>query len=822
MQSNHSNSEPNSEQLKEALFTSYVLGECNDTEKSEVEAAITADPALQAELDAIRATHAQVEGALASLPPLQLRPEQRAKLEAEISDAAIATSTSSNMKLQLAGTNQDQNTSREDETDSTYQLSIWTKRSTWFGIGSAALAACLMFVVALPLFVNPQNEDSNDVALETDGRDRVDSLGTPPPPSSSPIDELLASRGTRQDKSKVDGADSSGRETEAMLIEVPAADYAAERIDSFAEQPPITVAPSDNNERMGNNLGRRARGRAAAPGGGGLGGGGGGRGLGEMGGGHSGEPATGGALPRMQQREILAETDDAAIEVKEELARQSMEMEDLDLLRDFTEVKKSTDSAISTFSIDVDTASYALVRRLLQQNQLPTGDDIRIEEMLNYFPYDDPAPSPDSQHPMQITTEVAMCPWNPAHRLARVAMKATEIDMANRVGSNLVFLIDVSGSMRGSDRLPLLQKSMNMLTDELTADDRVAIVTYASGSQVVLPSTPASRKDVIQGSIEELQAGGSTHGSAGIQLAYDQASQHTIAGGNNRVIWATDGDLNVGITSDDALVDLIEEKRKQGTMLTVLGFGTGNLKDGKLEAISNAGNGTYAYIDSEKEAKRVLIDQIGGTLFTVAKDVKIQVEFNPEKVAEYRLIGYDNRRLANESFRNDAVDAGELGAGHHVTALYEIIPVDAFADADTDDPEDAQTEPQNEEGELFFNDPDHAEDLLAVRVRYKEPEGSTATEFFTTAVDDQQSFESASADFQFSAAIATFALALENDDKSNPATLRLARELAMPAAATDDTGYKSEFLSLIKIAERLRKAAGNITPSSTTDHGSND
>ena len=328
----------------------------------------------------------------------------------------------------------------------------------------------------------------------------------------------------------------------------------------------------------------------------------------------------------------------------------------------------------STFSIDVDTASYSNVRRFLTQNMLPPPDAVRIEEFLNYFPYHDAPPPSSSEHPFAVHVEIAGCPWNARHRLARIGIAARPIDQSRRAASNLVLLIDVSGSMDQPNKLPLVQWGLQRLVDQLGENDRVAIVVYASASGLVLPSTSCIHKAEILSAIEQLRAEGSTNGGAGIQLAYDVATKNFIKNGTNRVILATDGDLNVGVTSDDDLVRLIEAKAKSGVFLSVLGFGTGNIKDGKLEKLADKGNGHYAYIDSPREAYKVLVEEMGANLITVAKDVKIQVDFNPDRVSAYRLIGYEDRALPNEAFLDDTKDAGEIGAGHHVTALYELVP----------------------------------------------------------------------------------------------------------------------------------------------------
>ncbi|HED64336.1 MAG TPA: VWA domain-containing protein, partial [Planctomycetes bacterium] len=398
---------------------------------------------------------------------------------------------------------------------------------------------------------------------------------------------------------------------------------------------------------------------------------------------------------------------------------------------------------LSTFSIDVDTASYANVRRYLRSGHLPPADAVRIEELLNYFSYDDPAPT--GEVPFSVTTEVGRAPWNEEHLLLRVGLKGRSItDLPDRP-RNLTFLIDVSGSMETADKLPLLKRAMRLLVDQLGPRDRVAIVVYAGSSGLVLPSTACSEKAAILESLDRLEAGGSTAGAAGIQLAYRVAREHYADGGINRVILATDGDFNVGVSDEGSLVRLIEKERADGISLSVLGFGTGNLQDSKMEQLADHGNGNYAYIDSLREAQKVLVHELGGTLETIAKDVKIQVEFNPAEVAGYRLIGYENRVLAAEDFNDDTKDAGEIGAGHSVTALYELVPAGMSVGRPGVDPLKYQQASEPEEG---FPSAFHGE-LLTVKLRYKDPQGtkSKKLEFPVEATD--ASFDDASEDLRF-------------------------------------------------------------------------
>ncbi|MHC4404052.1 MAG: YfbK domain-containing protein [Planctomycetota bacterium] len=458
---------------------------------------------------------------------------------------------------------------------------------------------------------------------------------------------------------------------------------------------------------------------------------------------------------------------------------------------------------LSTFSIDVDTASYANVRRFLSQGRLPPPDAVRIEEMVNYFRYD--YEPPEGPEPFSVDMETAQCPWNGEHRLLRIGLKGREIDVDQRGPSNLVFLLDVSGSMSDQNKLPLVKQAMLLLVDQLTEDDRVAIVTYAGQAASPLESTPAHKKKKILDAIDQLSAGGSTHGSAGIQLAYEQAWQNFVKGGTNRVILATDGDLNVGVTDDDELVQLIQQKAKSGVFLTVLGFGTGNLKDSKLEKLADKGNGTYAYIDSLREGYKVLVEQASGSLVTIAKDVKIQIEFNPAEVAYYRLIGYENRVMAARDFDDDTKDAGEMGAGHTVTALYELVPTgDEPVVAGSGGPElkyqRARKKPAAE-----LTDAAKTGELLSLRLRYKEPDGVETKLLEFSVKDSGKRFGEATPDFQFASAVASFGMVLRGSRYQGDVTLAAVEEFAHSGVGDDPDGYRSEFVELIR---RTRKMVG--------------
>jgi Ca-activated chloride channel family protein len=462
---------------------------------------------------------------------------------------------------------------------------------------------------------------------------------------------------------------------------------------------------------------------------------------------------------------------------------------------DFLSVKQNP---LSTFSIDVDTASYANVRRFLNQNHWPPPGAVRLEEIVNYFHYDYPAPT--GATPFSAALEVAECPWNPEHRLARIALKGRDIDRNKRPPSNLVFLIDVSGSMNEPKKLPLVKEAFRLLVAQLGENDRVAIAVYASGSGLVLDSTNGSRKAEILYAIDSLGAGGSTNGAAGITSAYEAAVKGFIKGGVNRVILATDGDFNVGVTSDDQLVKLITEKAKTGVFLTTLSVGQGNLQDKKMMELADKGNGNYHYLDSVKEAQKVLVEQMSGTLVTIAKDVKIQVEFNPEKVEAYRLLGYEKRMLKAEDFKDDKKDAGEIGAGHTVTAFYELVPAGKKSPAGKTDPLVFQ-----KPGETSKVDADLANATCLVKLRYKQPDGDTSTEVKFPGVDQGKKYTQASDDFRFAAAAASFAMLLRDSQYKGNATMASVEELAAAAKGADREGYRAEFLKLVAKAKELKK-----------------
>lgn len=462
------------------------------------------------------------------------------------------------------------------------------------------------------------------------------------------------------------------------------------------------------------------------------------------------------------------------------------------------EFKNVKDEALSTFSIDVDRASYSNVRRFINNGQTPPQDAVRIEEMINYFSYDYPQPKGDD--PFSITTEMSDCPWNSKHRLVHIGLQGKKIQIENLPANNLVFLIDVSGSMSDYNKLPLVKQSLRLLVNQLRGQDRVALVVYAGAAGLVLESTPGSYKEKILEAIENLSSGGSTAGGAGIKLAYNVAKENFIKNGNNRVILASDGDFNVGASSDGELARLIEEKREMGIYLTVLGYGMGNYKDSKMEQLADKGNGNYAYIDNIMEAKKTLVTEMGGTLLTIAKDVKIQIEFNPAKVASYKLIGYENRLLNKEDFNDDNKDAGEMGAGHTVTALYEIVLVGG------DENSTGKVDPLRYQTPNTVNQSAiSSEELLTVKFRYKKPNETESKLIVQYLKDVNKDLESSSNNFKFSAAVAEFGLLLRDSKFKGNSNYEEVLKLAKMGKGIDEEGYRSEFIRLVELHQLQAK-----------------
>jgi Ca-activated chloride channel homolog len=460
------------------------------------------------------------------------------------------------------------------------------------------------------------------------------------------------------------------------------------------------------------------------------------------------------------------------------------------------------ENPLSTFSIDVDAAAYSNVRRYLQNNQLPPAGAVRSEELINYFHYQYPQPA--GNDPFSINTEIADCPWNKQHKLVLIGLQGKKIPVESLPPSNLVFLIDVSGSMQSANKLPLVRESMKMLVDQLRTQDKVSMVVYAGSAGLVLPPTSGQEKATIKNAIDRLEAGGSTAGGEGIRLAYETARKQFIKEGNNRVILCTDGDFNVGVSSDAALEQLIEQERKSGVFLTVLGYGMGNYKDNKMQKLADKGNGNHAYIDGILEAKKVLVSEFGGTLFTIAKDVKLQLEFNPANVQAYRLIGYENRLLNKEDFNNDQKDAGELGSGHTVTALYEVIPVgvkNIFEEA---------VDPLKYQKQAAALTSVPSNEILTVKFRYKQPDGEVSKLISQAVLNKPVAWKNASENFRFAASVAEFGMLLNNSSFKQSASYSNVWKLAKDAIGKDSEGYRSEFLRLVRIAQTLVQGAQHI------------
>ena len=474
-----------------------------------------------------------------------------------------------------------------------------------------------------------------------------------------------------------------------------------------------------------------------------------------------------------------------------------MDAEEYGALRENRFVSVAKDP-LSTFALEVDGASYSNMRRMINNGQMPGKDAIRVEEFVNYFSYG--YEEPRGSDPLKISYEVAPCPWNKQHKLVRIGVKAKEIPSENLPKTNFVFLIDVSGSMWGGNRLPLVKSSLKLLVNNLRDDDRVAIVAYAGAAGEVLPSTPGSDKQKIREALDALTAGGSTAGGAGIQLAYKIAKQNFITGGNNRIILCTDGDFNVGISSNEGLESLVEKERKSGVFLTVLGYGMGNYKDSKLQTLAEKGNGNHAYIDNLQEANKVLVSEFGGTMYTVAKDVKLQVEFNPAHVQAFRLVGYESRLLEHEDFNDDTKDAGEIGAGHSVTAFYEVVPVGVKGNYGSVDPLKYQSEPAAPQ---FKHSGKAYPDLMTVKLRYKEPDGEHSKLMEVPVIENRNS--KLSEDYYFASAAAMFGQLLRDSDFKGDATYDMVIAQARRGLGNDPHGYRREFIRLVETAKGMAK-----------------
>jgi len=495
-----------------------------------------------------------------------------------------------------------------------------------------------------------------------------------------------------------------------------------------------------------------------------------------------------------KERKALEKLQKAQDSIKKAKQLEKMNNEEYDAFVE-NPFELTKNQSVSTFSIDVDNAAYSNVRRMINNGEIVDKNAVRIEEMINYFKYSYPQPKNDQ--PFSINTEYSDSPWNSKHKLLKIGLQGKNIPMEKLPTSNLVFLIDVSGSMEAQNKLPLLKSSFKVLLDQLRPQDKVGIVVYAGNAGMVLPMTSAKEKSKIIDALDKLQAGGSTAGGAGIELAYKMAQENFVKGGNNRVIIATDGDFNVGTSSTGDLQTLIEEKRKSGVFLTCLGFGMGNFKDNRMETLADKGNGNYAYIDNLQEANKFLGKEFSGTLYAIAKDVKIQIEFNPEFVKSYRLIGYENRKLKNEDFTNDAIDAGELGSGHTVTALYEIIPADVKSEFL---PNETELKYSNSTSNSNFGD-----ELATVKFRYKKPDGDKSTEMVQVVKNTDVSLNSASEDFKFASSVAWFGLVLRNSKLITDKDLKNVEKLAKKGKFNDSEGYRAEFVRLVEAYQTIIK-----------------
>ncbi len=498
--------------------------------------------------------------------------------------------------------------------------------------------------------------------------------------------------------------------------------------------------------------------------------------------------------------EMLGEPDSLAIPTTPNVDDVSDEQNRFENLTE-NPFKRVSDAPLSTFSVDVDTASYSKVREyLLKQRRLPPVDAVRTEELVNYFNYEYLPPKDDAEHPFAAKAEIIACPWNDDHRLARIALKGKTMKPKNRPLSNVVFLLDTSGSMNSPNKLPLVKAGMNMLLSQLGENDRVAIVVYAGSAGLALDSTPATKTRKIEKALNTLAAGGSTNGGRGIQLAYQTARDNFIDGGVNRVILCTDGDFNVGTTGTGSLVRMVEQEAAGNIFLSVLGFGMGNHNDSMLEQISGKGNGNYAFIDSQKEAQKVLVDQVSGTLVTIAKDVKLQIEFNPRMVSAYRLIGYENRVLAKEDFNNDKKDAGEIGAGHAVTALYELIPAGVQRNSVPPKVDNLKYQSPNK-----LTDAANGAESLTLKLRYKQPDGDTSQLVEFPVIDNETTFQDADHDARFAAAVASFGMQLRQSEYSGDWNMQNVIDVANDAKGEDMSGLRTEFVEMAEAAKRMKQ-----------------
>ena len=744
-------------------LTAYALDELEDEqERREIERALEDSEVLRREVEEIQKTASWVTTELGKEPSPGLSLEHQDRIAATLSTSSPSATLPARMK--------------------------------WGMAGGLAAAACVIFAIVIsvpnllqsrggPQILAELSSPSTDApAAEVAAVSRA--LGGERAVQTEP--ESLMVEDSRQPAEPAGSNDESFRKREAEKNDGLVSPL-AELKDSVSQQP-RTASVERANAMVGGSLGKAGQATRGA-----------------------GEPMKQRAQDAQNQPTVVSEalafsTPDPAPRSRSEA--DSLSFSDLrpvdiagpDFNREgydritYNPFLSVTENPLSTFSIDVDTASYSNLRRFLNSSTLPPKDAVRIEEMINYFSYD--YPDPEGEQPFSVHAEVAQTPWAPQHRLLKIGLKGREMAWEQRPSSNLVFLLDVSGSMQPDNKLPLLKAALGLLLERLGENDRVALVVYAGASGLVLPSTSADQKEPIRQALERLQAGGSTHGSSAIQLAYDTAVANFIPGGINRVILATDGDFNVGITDQGALTRLIEEKAQSGVFLSVLGFGMGNYQDSTLEKLADQGNGNYAYIDRLAEARKVLVEELPSTLVTLAKDVKIQIEFNPLKVSAYQLVGHENRLLAKEDFNDDTRDAGEIGAGHTVTALYEIVPVGQTAPV-------ASVDALRYQRRFETTDEAASGELLTLKLRYKNPQETSSQLLESVVRDSGQEYARASEDFKFAAAVASFGMLLRESPHKGTTTLGSVLELAEEGRGDDVQGYRSEFLDLVRKAGRL-------------------
>jgi Ca-activated chloride channel family protein len=809
-------------------WTAYVLGECDETERAEIELLLKTSEEARALIEEITLATASMKEELSAMAPLMMTPEQRAAIRDAAKPAPRRWLEVFPMKwgLGLAAA-------------AVLTLTVWVGFRTTATEQTGKVAQNVAVDESKVAGVTaPSSESAEPKAAEPKtlsekmraGAKELKKEQTTPVTGAVSVDNetpvLSRIAETQQDLKKLSRESLENSNTLRDGISV---NGLSQGVAAGAPPPPppaAVTAPVQIQTRSGTNTfaGSAAQGQQGQQAGqaqqgqqGQAGGAGGGRG-----GGRGGAPATGpgvaGGVAGGVIGGVFIETrtgaappppappppPPAALSVGGRIDRVNApapNTEAYDRVVDNPFVR-TTQETLATFSIDVDTASYANVRRFLNQNQLPPRDAVRIEEMINYFNYDYAQPTGNA--PIAPNMEVAATPWNPTNRLVRIGVKAHEVNANRRPPSNLVFLIDVSGSMNSPERLPLVKAGLNMLVERLGENDLVSIVVYAGNSGLVLGPTSGMRKEVIRQAIDSLRPGGSTNGASGIQLAYSQATLNFLKGGVNRVILMTDGDFNVGVTNQGDLTRLIEEKAKSGVFLSVLGFGMGNLKDSTMEKLADQGNGNYAYIDSLNEARKVLVEEMSGTLVTVAKDVKIQVDFNPAKVEAYRLIGYENRVLRTEDFNNDAKDAGDMGAGHTVTALFEVVPKGGEVPGPSIDPS-KYTQPVAAAAANPRNAGASSNELLTLRVRYKEPDSDRSTRMDVPLVDRGNTFARATTDFRFAASVAEFGMILRDSPYKGSSRTDSVLDIAGSSQGQDRNGYRKEFISLVQKARNLER-----------------